>query len=199
MTRRINAAGLTHIKSWEGVRLTAYLDVANVLTIGYGSTGSHVKPGMKITQAEAEALLRKDLDRFERRVETLVKVPLNDNQFAALVSFDFNTGALHKSTLLKKLNAGDYKAVPAELMKWTKAKVNGKLTTVKGLVNRRTSEVGLWKSGAASEPSEMPKALPAENGTVTKLPPDNSKLPAKNVFLAWLIDLALAIFGRKPK
>lgn len=189
MTRRINAAGLSHIKSWEGCRLTAYYDVARVLTIGYGSTGSHVKPGMKISPAEAEALLRKDLDRFEKRVASLVKVPLSDNQFAALVSFDFNTGALHKSTLLKKLNAGDYKAVPGELMKWTKAKVNGKLTTVQGLVNRRTSEVGLWKSGAPS--------LPAENGTVTKLPPSNVPQPVKNRWLAWLIDIILAIFGRK--
>lgn len=162
MTRRINRAGLAHIKSWEGLRLTAYLDVANVLTIGYGSTGPHVRPGMKITEEQAEALLKQDLDRFEARVENYVKVPLSDNQFAALVSFDFNTGALHKSTLLKKLNAGDYKAVPGELMKWTKAKVGGKLTTVKGLVNRRTSEVGLWKSGAPSEaaPTRRDDAAP---------------------------------------
>jgi lysozyme len=161
MTRRINRAGLAHIKSWEGLRLTAYLDVAGILTIGYGSTGSHVRPGMKITEEQAEALLKKDLDRFEARVENYVKVPLSDNQFAALVSFDFNTGALHKSTLLKKLNAGDYKSVPGELMKWTKAKVNGKLTTVQGLVNRRTSEVGLWKSGAPSESSNTPAPKPA--------------------------------------
>src|SRR5690606_31851608 len=120
MTRRISAAGLAHIKKWEGCKLTAYKDVAGVWTIGYGSTGNHVKPGMKITQSEADALLRKDLDRFERSVSSHVKVPLNDNQFAALVSFSFNvgTGAFQKSTLLKKLNAGDYNAVPTELMKW---------------------------------------------------------------------------------
>jgi lysozyme len=165
MTRRINRAGLAHIKSWEGLQLTAYLDVANVLTIGYGSTGTHVRPGMKITEEQAEALLKKDLDRFEARVENYVRVPLSDNQFAALVSFDFNTGALHKSTLLKKLNKGDYKAVPGELMKWTKAKVNGNLTTVKGLVNRRTSEVGLWRSGepsVASSNTPAPKPAPTE-------------------------------------
>jgi lysozyme len=162
MTRRINRAGLAHIKSWEGLRLTAYLDVANVLTIGYGSTGQHVRPGMKITEEQAEALLKKDLDRFEARVENYVRVPLSDNQFAALVSFDFNTGALHKSTLLKKLNKGDYKAVPSELMKWTKAKVNGNLTTVKGLVNRRTSEVGLWRSGEPSVASAPTAEAPAQ-------------------------------------
>ncbi|GHC79294.1 lysozyme [Limoniibacter endophyticus] len=145
--RQINREGLDHIKRWEGVRLVAYRDVAGVLTIGYGHTSNagapKVTPGMKITEAEAERILQTDLRKFEKRVSELVKVPLNDNQFAALVSFDFNTGALHKSTLLKKLNAGDYDAVPVELMKWVNA--GGK--RVQGLVNRRASEAGLWAKG----------------------------------------------------
>ncbi len=167
MTRRINAAGLAHIKSWEGLERKACRDIAGVLTIGYGSTGKHVRPGMVITEAEAEALLRKDLDRFERRVDQLVKVPLSDNQFAALVSFDFNTGAIHKSTLLKKLNTGNYEAVPSELAKWNKATVNGKMVKVNGLVNRRTSEAALWRSMSISVPAPAPKAKPdsvAERG-----------------------------------
>lgn len=143
MTRRINAEGLSLIKQWEGRKLTAYRDVVGVLTIGYGSTGPHVKPGMTITEAEAEALLRKDLSRFEARVDRLVTVPLTDNQFAALVSFDFNTGAIDKSTLLKKLNKRDYNSVPSELMKWVNA--GGK--KVQGLVNRRAAEAGLWAKG----------------------------------------------------
>lgn len=143
MTRRINAAGLQLIKQWEGMKLKAYRDVAGVLTIGYGSTGAHVKPGMIITEPQAEALLMKDLERFEERVDRLVKVPLTENQFAALVSFDFNTGALHKSTLLKKLNARQYDAVPLELMKW----VNARGKRVQGLVNRRSAEAGLWAKG----------------------------------------------------
>src|SRR5690606_433369 len=81
------------------------------------------------------------------RVERLVKVPLTDNQFAALVSFDFNTGKLHSSTLLKKLNKGDYDAVPAELMKWVNVWINGKFKKSQGLVNRRSAEVGLWVKG----------------------------------------------------
>jgi len=146
MTRRINAEGLALIKQWEGCKLTAYKDVAGVLTIGYGSTGPHVKPGMKITQEEAEKLLLKDLDRFERAVDTLVKVPLSDGQFAALVSFAFNVGeaAFAKSTLLRKLNAGDYEAVPSELARW----VNAGGRRVQGLVNRRAAEAGLWVRGS---------------------------------------------------
>lgn len=148
MIRQINSDGLAHLKRWEGLRLSAYQDVAGVWTIGYGHTSAAgaptVKAGMKISEAEAEQILRRDLNKFEARVERLVKVALNDNQFAALVSFDYNTGALHKSTLLKKLNAGDYDAVPGELSKWINA--GGK--RVQGLVNRRASEAGLWAKGA---------------------------------------------------
>ncbi|MFK4824865.1 lysozyme [Paenochrobactrum sp. BZR 588] len=147
MTRRINAAGLLHIQKWEGKRLTAYQDMAGIWTIGYGHTSAAGAPkvvaGMKINDQEADRILRADLAKFEKRVSDLVKVPLNDNQYAALVSFDFNTGALHKSTLLKKLNTGDYSAVPAELMKWVNA--GGK--RVQGLVNRRAAEAGLWVKG----------------------------------------------------
>jgi lysozyme len=163
MTRRINAEGLKLIKQWEAFIPFAYDDrdppkkrrriqpgdvVRGKLTIGYGSTGSHVRPGATITEDQAEALLMKDLDRFERAVEKLVKVPLNDNQFAALVSFAFNVGegkgGFATSTLLKKLNAGDYQSVPAQLMRW----VNDDGVRVQGLVNRRSAEVGLWAKGA---------------------------------------------------
>ncbi|MGU3575630.1 lysozyme [Brucellaceae bacterium C25G] len=147
MTRRINAAGLSLIQQWEGLKLTAYKDVAGIWTIGYGHTSTagapQVKQGMQITKTEASRILRSDLAKFEKRVSDLVKVPLSDNQYAVLVSFDFNTGALHKSTLLKKLNKGDYNAVPAELAKWVNA--GGK--RVQGLVNRRAAEAGLWAKG----------------------------------------------------
>lgn len=148
MTRRINAAGLLLVKQWEALRTTAYRDAVGVWTIGYGHTnaagGPVVTAGMKITAEEADIILQSDLSRFEARVDRLVKVALTDNQFAALVSFDFNTGALDKSTLLKKLNKGDYNAVPAELMKWVNA--GGK--KLNGLVNRRSAEAGLWAKGA---------------------------------------------------
>jgi GH24 family phage-related lysozyme (muramidase) len=168
MTRSINAAGLSHIMQWEGKKLVAYRDVAGVLTIGYGHTSAagipKVREGMRINDTEAAEILRRDLGKFEERVERLVKVPLTDNQFAVLVSFDFNTGALHKSTLLKKLNAGDYDAVPVELMKWVNA--GGK--KVKGLVNRRSAEAGLWVKGefVSSNTVEVDKAVPKKDVAV---------------------------------
>lgn len=161
MTRRINAAGLSLIKQWEGCKLVAYPDTGGVLTIGYGHTSAAgipaVRSGMRISDVEAEKILQSDLRKFEERVERLVKVPLTDNQFAVLVSFDFNTGALHKSTLLKKLNAGDYNAVPVELMKW----VNDNGKKQKGLVNRRAAEAGLWAKGefVASNTANVSKSV----------------------------------------
>lgn len=156
--RNISSDGEEKIVQWEGEVLHAYDDfdpkhrpvtpgiaVRGTLTIGVGHVGPDVRPGMKITKAESRALLRKDLDAFERAVENAVVVALNDNQFAALVSFAFNVGQGNflKSTLLKKLNAGNYAAVPTELMKWTKSK--GK--QMQGLVNRRAQEAALWGKG----------------------------------------------------
>lgn len=167
--------GLALIKEFESCELKAYRCPAGILTIGYGSTGAHVKVGMVITVPEAEALLKKDLARFEKRVNDLVKVPLSQEQFDALVSFDFNTGALHKSTLLKRLNAGEYAAVPAELNKWVKSK--GK--TLRGLVRRRAAEGQLWST----------KAMPA----VTQEPPDVEPTPPKT---SWLAALLAGLFKR---
>ena len=139
----ISKAGLTLIKRHEGLRLRADYCAAGVLTIGYGSTGAHVKPRLVISEAEADALLLQDVARFEAGVLNAVKVPLTQGQFDALVSFAFNCGigALQKSTLLRKLNAGNYDAVPAELMKWTRA--GGKV--LPGLVRRRREEAALWR------------------------------------------------------
>lgn len=194
--RNISKLGEEKIVQWEGEVLHAYDDfdpshrpikpgmpVKGTLTIGVGHTGADVIPGMTITKAQSRALLRADLDRFERAVETAVKVTLSDNQFAALVSFAFNvgTGNFLKSTLLKKLNTGTpagYAAVPTELMKWTKSK--GK--QMPGLVNRRAQEAALWgKDGfvssasvdtTASNPLLKPEVLgPAAGAVLTGAAP----------------------------
>lgn len=156
MTRTVNTTGLEHIKRWEGLKLTAYLCPAGKLTIGYGHTSAAGLPlvtrMMTISKAQAELILKRDLAQFEQAVSESVAVKLNDNQFAVLVSFAFNIGIDHfkKSTLLKKLNKGDYAAVPGELMKWVKATHpnTGKKQTIAGLVNRRAAESGLWVKGA---------------------------------------------------
>jgi len=144
---KTNQRGLDLVKSFEGLFLKAYVCPAGVLTIGYGHTGLQHKdgtvyPGRVITKEKAEELLRYDLNQFERRVETFVKVPLTGDQFSALVSFDFNTGALHKSTLLKKLNAKDYKGAADEFLKWTRG--GGRI--LNGLVRRRKAERALFLS-----------------------------------------------------
>ena len=140
-------AGLDLIKQFEGLRLKAYKCPADVWTIGYGHTSAAgqpaVKSGMSITEAQANKILASDLGQYEDAINNSVKVDLTQNQFDALVSFVYNVGigAFQKSTLLKKLNAGQYDAVPGELMKWTKG--GGK--ELPGLVRRRRAEAALWR------------------------------------------------------
>lgn len=125
------------IKSFEGLELEAYLCPADIWTIGYGHTGD-VKEGDTITKAEADDLLDKDLEKFRSGVNRCVKVPLNENQFGALVSFAYNVGigSLQSSTLLKLLNAGDYDAAADQFPRWNKS--GGKVLT--GLTRRREAE-----------------------------------------------------------
>jgi lysozyme len=136
--------GTDLIKNFEGLQLKSYKDSVGVLTIGYGSTGQHVSPDMIITKEQAEQLLKKDLERFEKGVSDLVKVELNQSQFDALVSFSFNLGLgnLKSSTLLKKLNASDYKGAADEILRWNRA--GGKV--LNGLTRRRIAERDLFLS-----------------------------------------------------
>lgn len=135
--------GIAIIKQFEGCKLKAYHCPANILTIGYGHTTAaghpEVTEGMTITQDEAVRILASDLVKFEEAVDGMVTVELSQGQFDALVSFAYNcgTGALKKSTLLKKVNAEDWDACPAEFMKYTRG--GGKV--LPGLVRRRKAEV----------------------------------------------------------
>ena len=133
------------IKKYEGFSSKAYLCPANVWTIGYGTTrvdGKPVTSGMTCTEQQAEEYLKNDLQVFAKAINRLVKVPLTDNQFSALLSFTYNlgVGALEKSTLLKKLNEGSYGAAQAEFLKWIRA--GGKI--LPGLVCRRGEEAELF-------------------------------------------------------
>lgn len=141
---KVSQKGINLIKKYEGCKLESYVCPAGVLTIGYGSTGSHVKRNMKITEQEAEKLLQKDLERFEIGVLKSVKVNLTQNQFDSLVSFSYNCGLgnLQSSTLLKLLNLGDKQSAAKEFVKWCKA--NGKV--LDGLLKRRLEEQKLFLS-----------------------------------------------------
>lgn len=140
----INASGLSLIKSFEGISLTAYDDGTGVLTIGYGHTGSDVYSGETITEQQAETLLTKDLQYFQNGVRESVTVPLTPNQFAALVSFAFNVGlnALAGSTLLQLLNREDYQGAADQFLQWDYA--GGK--RLEGLTRRREAERSLFLS-----------------------------------------------------
>lgn len=141
MPRLINSAGLALIKEYEGFEAQAYLDTGGVPTIGYGHTRG-VTMGQTCTPEQAEVWLEADLESAEKDVQRLVKVPLTDNQYAALVSFTFNLGGhqLSKSTLLRLLNAGDYVGAGGQFKFWIYD--NGKKR--KGLIKRRAAEHALW-------------------------------------------------------
>lgn len=129
------------IKHYEGLRLKAYKCPAGVWTIGYGHT-QHVKDGDVITNEQADLYLLDDLRDAENAVNIHTKVKLNQNQFDALVSFVYNlgSGSFELSTLLKKLNAGDYLGAANEFKRWNKA--GGKV--LNGLVKRRETEANLF-------------------------------------------------------
>lgn len=139
---KISQEGIALIKHYEGCKLESYQCSAGVWTIGYGST-KNVKEGMSIDAEKAEQLLVKDLAIFEKEVANLVSVPLEQNQYDAIVSWTFNLGSsnLKASTMLKVLNNGVYEAVPEQLKRWNKVKgvVND------GLVKRRKSEALLFE------------------------------------------------------
>lgn len=142
----INQRGIELIKHFEGLRLTGYIDPVGIPTIGYGHTGSEVKVGATISEAEADQILRSDLEKFAKGVRNRITVTVSDNAFAALVSFAFNTGLgnFGSSTLLKKLNAGDAKGASKEFLRWVKGTINGKKVTLPGLVRRRKAESKLF-------------------------------------------------------
>ena len=162
----INQASLKLIEDFEGLSLTAYQSkiaegVYDVPTIGYGHTTAagppKVQMGMRITKEEAEAILAADLQAVERQVDSLVRVPLNGNQRGCLVSFTYNLGVgnFSKSTLLKRLNTGDYD-VGDEFLKWVKAQG----VTLPGLVRRRQAEKLLWETPDGMTPVTPTPVVP---------------------------------------
>jgi lysozyme len=133
--------GTDLLKFYEGCKLVAYQDSVGVWTIGYGHTKG-VYEGMTITQEQAEQMLLDELKEYESYVDDLVTVPLNQNQFDALVVWVYNLGPTNfrKSTLLKELNNGNYQAVPIEIKRWNKA--GGQV--LEGLIKRRKAEANLF-------------------------------------------------------
>ncbi|EEY78548.1 phage lysozyme [Acinetobacter calcoaceticus RUH2202] len=144
----LSVDGVNQICNFEGLKLSAYDDGTGVWTIGYGTTrypnGKRVSEGDRCSLEQAKTYMQHDLKIFERAVNSSVKVPLKQNQFDALVSLTYNigVGAFKHSTLLKKLNSGDYKEAANQFDVWVNA--GGK--RLQGLVNRRAMEKKLFLS-----------------------------------------------------
>lgn len=135
---KISQRGIDLIKSFEGCKLTSYKCPAGVWTIGYGCTGKDIKEGLVWSQEQADSALAKHLDEFSRGVSDLLKVPVTQGQFDALVSFAYNVGlkALRDSTLLRMLNSGDYSGAAGQFCRW----INKGTAFEAGLRRRREAE-----------------------------------------------------------
>ena len=145
--RHINERGIEMVKSFEGLALRPYVCAGGVNSVGYGATvsrtGGPIDLDMEpITEAEAEALLIRDLESSQGWVSRLIKTALTENQYSALTSFTFNVGAgaLQRSTLRMKLNRGEFQNAADEFPKWRIA--GGRILA--GLVRRRAAERALF-------------------------------------------------------
>lgn len=184
---KISEKGLNIIKKWEGFRPNAYQDIVAVWTIGFGTTvwsnKTKVKKGDTITQIEAEKLLEKQVNEHARTIAVYVNVPLTQNQYDSLASFQYNLGShiLKNSSLLNYLNARNWEKACEQMLRYNKA--GGKVA--QGLVNRRKDEVNLFK-GNESEVMDMPVySSPA----LKKEAEDNLSSAARRKIV---VDLALA-------
>jgi len=149
---QVSVTGINLVKKFEGLHkvkddglVHAYRCPAGKWTIGWGVCKG-VRSGMRITKEEAETKLLDEVTDHSKCIYRLVNVPLTQHQFDALTSFIYNLGepAFKSSTLLKKLNRGLYDEVPEQLMRWNKARVDGKLTPLRGLTRRRSAEAALF-------------------------------------------------------
>lgn len=184
----VNDATVRLITEFEGFVDRWYPDPAHgwkVPTVAYGHTDAAGEPKYAatkektFTKSEGMEILRRDLGKYESAVNRNVKVPLNANQYGALVSFTYNLGEgnLAKSTLLKKLNAGDYEGAAKEFPKWNKA--GGKV--LNGLTRRREAERQLFLS-ASGKP-----AVPPDSPIIIEPPLPSPPAPSNGRAIAWLI------------
>lgn len=146
---KTSQSGLEFIAKWEGVILKPYKDVAGLRTIGIGhliGSNEDFQDGVSITIERAYEILSVDVMKCESAIQKKISVNLTQNQFDALASFGFNcgVGVYSTSTACKMLNTGNYDSFPANLMAWSRARVNGVVTTVPGLAARRTAEGQLF-------------------------------------------------------
>jgi lysozyme len=168
----VNDAALDLICSFEGWVNHWYVDPVGIWTCCFGHTDAAGEPKYAntktkvFTKAEGRMILERDLATYAAHVRKAVHVALTDNQYGALVSLCYNIGPSNfmSSTLVKKLNAGDYEGAADQFARWNKGRVKGKLTELKGLTRRRAAEAALFRSGATVPGApEMPASEAPES------------------------------------
>lgn len=185
MARPVPQICLDFLKGAEACKLIAYRDSGGVWTVGVGHTGPEVVLGLVISQAQADAYLFADATKAATRLSLVVKPDvlqgLSEHQYAALVSFVFNLGANASWTIWAMLNTGKLDAVPVQMMRFDKARVNGQLVEIPGLFNRRAAEVTLWKTAdvnaAVTVAQAAPVAPPASADTSAMATPPTAMSP----------------------
>jgi GH24 family phage-related lysozyme (muramidase)/peptidoglycan hydrolase-like protein with peptidoglycan-binding domain len=175
-TLQVSENGKKLVRDAEGFFSKPYNDPAGHATIGYGHllhrgnvTAADRAQWGTLSEPQARKLLDGDINEVAAQVKSLVKVPVTQGQFDALVSFGFNLGTgkggLGDSTLLRKLNDGDYAGAQKEFGRWVKATdTNGNLITLPGLVTRRANEAALFGNQAPTGTATNP---PAAGGTLS--------------------------------
>jgi len=145
---KISQEGIALIKKFEGCKLEAYKCPAGVWTIGYGHT-KDVKEGDRINKDEANYLLEEEMEEYEKYINNMVEVDLNQSQFDSLCAWIYNLGPTNfgNSTLRKVLNEGKYDEVPQQIKRWNKS--NGEV--LNGLIKRREAEALLFQGKEWSE------------------------------------------------
>lgn len=209
---KTSSTGRKLIEEFEGCILGAYDDdndhivplgghSRGTLTIGYGHTSAAGAPkvfvGQTITKSQADLILTSDLGPVERDVARLVHVPITQNQFDALVSFHFNTGALGKSGVLVHLNKKDFQGAADALLQWTHA--NGRVMS--GLVRRRQDERKLFLTkGMAPSAASHASAPTVASGALAKNPGPKVATGTKAAtgFLSFVLGIFVEFFRKEP-
>lgn len=182
----VSQQGIDLVKKFEGLHkvqpdgtVSSYRCPAGVTTIGFGFTKG-VRSGTKMTVEQCEARLLAELNEFGAQVRRVVDVPLTQSQFDSIVSLTFNIGIgnLKSSTLLKRLNSGNYGDVPAQMMRWNKARVDGKLQPLKGLTRRRAAEAAVFTMDAQLPSDDGGDSMPQKIKVQDKKPLAKSKTMA---------------------
>lgn len=163
--REISTAGARAIAKFEGIRYKAYKDAVGKWTIGVGHTGPEVVEGLVWTPEQVEAAFLVDLDRFESAVSKAVTVPVTQGEYDAMVSLAFNIGGagFAKSTLVRKLNAGDRRGASAEFAAFNKITLDGKKVVHGGLVQRRKTERQMFERAVLESAKPSPLMADADS------------------------------------